>query len=401
MFQQTSNYRVLARTVEFALLGASLVCPPFLRAQTTQPRLSQQAPLWSAKPRQVGYRTSASINFHPTVGGDTVKIQFLDDQRLALAWLTPDETPQKPIGPENSFPSHLHLTILNSRSGQRTANHEWPCSSTGVNLAYTAAGQWLLSSDQTVTLYSSSFGKVRDSPDIRTEQSRTFISPSGRTFLSYAPNSHGAWSAQLRDSATFEVLDSWNDPRVARAQFTYSDHFILAQIPNSRTLYLRKVGVNWNPYSISVPDYQPPGEIGYGFVNEGTIAGFAGNSLALETVEGTELFNSTLPERGLYLPSWKMTATSTHGDRFVVILDRSRGLNNSNLDLHPLQSQDRVVVYGISKRTVIFSIKIKGISPWPTQTLEVWNVIALSPDGRLLGIVSDEGVRVYVLPPAV
>jgi hypothetical protein len=159
--------------------------------------------------------------------------------------------------------------------------------------------------------------------------------------------------------------------------------------------------VNWNPYSISVPDYQPPGEIGYGFVNEGTIAGFAGNSLALETVEGTELFNSTLPERGLYLPSWKMTATSTHGDRFVVILDRSRGLNNPNLDLYPLQSQDRVVVYGISKRTVIFSIKIKGISPWPTQTLEVWNVIALSPDGRLLGIVSDEGVRVYVLPPAV
>jgi hypothetical protein len=391
---------VLARTVEFVLLGTSLVCPPFLRAQTTQPRLSQQAPLWSAQPRQIGCRRSASINFHPTVGGDKVKIQFLDDQRLALAWLTPDETPQKPIGPGNSVPSHLYLTILNSRSGQRTASHEWACSSTEVNLAYTAAGQWLLSSDQTATLYSSSFDKVRDLQDIRTERSRTFISPSGRTFLSYAPDSHGAWSAQLRDSATFEVLDSWNDPRVARAQFTYSDHFILARIPNSRTLYLRKVGVNWNPYSISVPDSQPPGEIGYGFVNEGTIAGFAGNSLVLETVEGTELFNSTLPEPGLYLPSWRMTATSTHGNRFAVILDRSRGLNNPNLDLYPLRSQAHVVVYGISKRSAIFGIKAKGISPWPTQTHEVWNAIALSPDGQLLGIVSDDGVRVYALPPA-
>lgn len=134
-------------------------------------------------------------------------------------------------------------------------------------------------------------------------------------------------------------------------------------------------------------------------MNEGTIAGFAGPMLALETVEGTELFNSTLPEPGLYLPSWSVTATSTHGQRFAVMLDRSRGLSNPNLDLYPLQSEDRVVVYSISKRSAIFSVKVKGLSPWPTQIHEVWNVIALSPDGRLLGIVSDEGVRVYLLPP--
>src|SRR5271154_5952186 len=184
MSQQRPNYRVLVRTVGLLLLGASLVCPPILSAQTRQPPLTQQAPLWFAKPRQVGYRLSGSMSFHPTVGGDRAKIQFLDDQRLALAWLTPDEIPQKPVGPGNNVPSHLHLAILNSRSGQPIASHEWACSSTEVNLAYTAAGQWLLSSDQTVTLYSSSFDKVRDLPDIRTERSRTFISPSGRTFLS-------------------------------------------------------------------------------------------------------------------------------------------------------------------------------------------------------------------------
>jgi hypothetical protein len=348
----------------------------------------------------IGYKLSVSRNFRPTVGVDRVKIQFLDDQRLSLAWLTPDEIPQKPIGPSNNVPSHLHLRILDSRSGQQTASYEWPCSSTGVNLAYTAAGQWLVSSDQTVTLYSSSFDKVRVLPDIRTERFPTFISPSGRTFLSHVSDSHGAWSAQLRDSATFDVLDSWTDARVAKAHFTYSDHFILAQITDPRTLYLRKGGGDWNPYSISVRDSQPPGTIGYGLVNEDTIAGFAGPTLALETAEGTELFNSTLPGAGLYLPSWSMAATSTQGERFAVILDRSRGLSNPNLDLYPLQSQDRVVVYSISKRSAIFSIKLKGISPWPTQTHEVWNVIALSPDGQLLGIVSDEGVRVYVLPPA-
>jgi hypothetical protein len=399
MCQQRLNDRVLVRTVGPLLLCASLVCVPGLRARTSQPRLSQQAPLWSAKPKQVGYTLSASINFRPTVGTDRVKIQFLDDQRLALAWLTPDEIPQKPVGPGNNVPSHLHLAILNSRSGQRIASHEWPCSSTGVNLAYTAAGQWLLSSDQTVTLYSSSFDKVRDLPDVRTGGSHTFISPSGRTFLSHVSDSHGEWSTQLRDSATLDVLDSWNDVRVAKAYFTYSDHFILAQTTNPRTLYLKKVGGDWNPYSISLPDSQPPGEIGYLFVNEGTIAGFAGNRLTLETVEGTELFNSTLPEASLYLSPRLMPATSTHGERFAVILGRLRGLSNPNLDLYPVEADDRAVVYSTSKRSAIFNIRVKGISPWLTQPHEVWNVIALSPDGQLLGIVSDQGVRVYVLPP--
>jgi hypothetical protein len=135
-------------------------------------------------------------------------------------------------------------------------------------------------------------------------------------------------------------------------------------------------------------------------VNDSTIAGFAGGKLALQTVEGIELFNSTLPEAGLYLSSWSMTATSTQGERFAVILGRSRGLNNRSLDLYPLQSQDRVVVYSISKRSAIYSVKVTGVSPWPTQKHPVWNVIAVSPDGQLLGVVSDEGVRVYVLPPA-
>jgi hypothetical protein len=387
----------------FALICIGSCLLPISRSQTNQAPLSQLPPIWSVEPKQVGYGLSTNRYFRATVGGDRVKIQFLDDPRLALAWLTPDEIPAKPIGPATNVPSHLHLTILDAHTGQKTGSHEWPCSSVGVNLAYTASGQWLLSSDQTITLYSSSFDKVRDLDNVRTEWSHTFVSPSGRTFLSHVSDSHGAWTTQLRDSATFDVLDSWNDVRVAKAHLTHSDHFILAQItdpPKFQQLYLRKLGGDWNPYSISVPDSQPLGEIGYGFVNDSTIAAFAGPKLALETVEGTELFNARLPDDGFYLPSWSVAATSTRGERFGVILDRSRGLRNENLDLYPLQSQDRVVVYSSSSRGAIYSVKVKGISPWPTQKHSVWNVIALSPDGQLLGIVSDEGVRVYVLPPA-
>ena len=374
------------------------------KAQTNQPPLSQEPPIWSDKPKQVGYDPSMFRKFRPTVGGDRVRIQFLDDHRLTLSWLTPDNIEGKLIGPLSNVPSHLHLTILDAHTGQQISNHEWSCSSAGVNLAYTASGQWLLSSNQTVTLYSSSFDKVRDLQNVRIARFYPFVSPSGRTFLSYLSSSHGASSAQLRDSGTFEVVDSWNDARFAQAYIAYSDHFILAQVAKPRTpqqLYLRKIGGEWNPYSVhgSQPaERQHP----FGFVNDDTIAGFRvpGNELVLETVEGADLFSSKVPKPGLYLASWSSSATSIRGERFAVILDRLRGLRIETLDMYPFQSEDRVIVYSIPQRGAIFSVKVKGTSPWPTVSDPhfVGNRIALSPDGQLLGIVSDEGVQVYVLP---
>jgi hypothetical protein len=102
----------------------------------------------------------------------------------------------------------------------------------------------------------------------------------------------------------------------------------------------------------------------------------------------------------LFLPTWSATATSTGGERFAVILDRLRGLNNPDLDLYPVQSEDRVVVYSISRLRAIYIVKVKGDHVSVRQTHPVWNVVAISPDGLLLGIGSDEGVRVYVLPSA-
>src|SRR5580704_15607607 len=143
----------------FLCVGVWLL--PTTKAQTNPP-LSKESPLWSVDPKQVGYSLPMFKNFVPTVGGDRVKIQFLDGQRLALAWLTPDEISPKLIGIATHVPSHLHLAILDAHSGQRLAYHEWACSSVGVNIAYTASGQWLLSSDQSLTLYSPSFDKVKD-----------------------------------------------------------------------------------------------------------------------------------------------------------------------------------------------------------------------------------------------
>ena len=372
---------------------------PIVTAQGGSRDFASEPATWSAKSKQIGYSTSDFKNFRPTVGGDTVKIQFLDSNRVAFFWLTPDTPPTKVIGPATGVPAHLHVSILNVDNGRRLSYHEWACISLGVNVAYTASGEWLVSCDRSVTLYSSSFDKVRDLHNVTTQRSHTFISPSGRTFLSHQTDESGAWHGQLRDSATLEVLDSWNEPLLPY-YVAYSDHFILAyrsKPPISHQLYVRKLGGDWNLYSASFKT-RPV----YGFVSDDTIAAFSGHELALGTVGGSELFTTVVPRRGLYLAGWSAAATSMRGDRFAVILDRLRGLRNENLDMYPFQSEDRVVVYGLAKGGVIFSEPVKGVSPWPSLSLTsrpVFNAIALSPDGKLLGVVSDEGARIYALPP--
>jgi hypothetical protein len=371
---------------------------PVSKAQTSSPPLTRQAPLWSATPKQVGYDSSVFRNFSAMVGGDEAKVQFLDDQRLALSWLTPDETGTHVIDPAKIL-SHLHLSIVDARNGQQLSSHEWLCTAQGVNLAYTASGQWLLSIGESVTLYSASFDKLRDLQNVGTQRSHTFVSPSGRTFLSYVTYPHDARSAELRDSGTFAVIDSWNDSRLDKAaRILYSDVFALAQISHPgkpQQVYIREIGGSWNPYSPPIQGSQPTG-----FANDDTLVSQRHHELIAEIIGGAQLFSSTPPDIRLLLSSWSTAATSTGGERFAVILDRMRGLREEGLDMYPFPSDDRVIVYSIPQRSAIFSVKVKGGSPWPHWSSDpVWNRIALSPSGLLLAISSNEGVRVYALPP--
>ena len=369
---------------------------PMSKAQITQPPLSQNPPLWSASPEQIGYSVSLSSDFNFTVGGDVVRIQFLDGQRVALAWLTPDQ-PTKPVGRVIHVPCHLHLSVLDAQTGHQLLSHEWPCTSQSVNLAHTASGQWLLANDESVTLYSSSFEKVRDLQHVRLG-GHGFVSPSGRTFLSYVSDSQGVWSAQLRDSGTFEALDSWNDGRVAKASFVYSDRFILARISRFREpqqLFIREIGKSWSPFSQPLATIYPT----YGFLSNDTLLSLLGDQLLAETVAGQELFRQTVRAAELSSGFGVALATSRGGERFALVLQRIKGFENELIDM-TYRADGHVIVYSVPHRSAIFIVKVKGELPWWVggTSHAAWNRIALSPDGLLLGIVSNKGVRVYALP---
>ena len=317
-----------AVTVVVVLLG-----PSILLAQSGPQGVGSEPPVWSVKAVQVGYRVSDFRNFRPTVGGDVVRIQFLNSEHLALSWLTPASPPTRVIGPATDVAASLNIAILDSRSGRRISYHKLPCNSLGVNIAYTASGQWLVSSGQSVVLYSASFDKISEIQDVRTQRSHTFVSPTGRTFLTYSSDSPNHHVAQLRDSATLRILDSWDDPRVEKAHILYSDRFVLAQIlrpPALRMAYVRQVGGTWNPYS---QDNLAKTGTCFGFANDDTLACLSSRELIAETIDGKELFKSMLPQPGLFLTSWSKPAVAKNGERFAIILDRFRGLRNETLDM--------------------------------------------------------------------
>jgi hypothetical protein len=111
------------------------------------------------------------------------------------------------------------------------------------------------------------------------------------------------------------------------------------------------------------------------------------------TVSGDVQFQITVQkEHYLLLP-----VTSAGEQRFAVIEGRLRGLRSEPLDMYPFGSNDRALVYSIKDRRAIFSLKLKGTSPWTP-----WNIhehfLAVSPDGTSLAIFSDSLLTVYPLP---
>jgi hypothetical protein len=65
---------------------------------------------------------------------------------------------------------------------------------------------------------------------------------------------------------------------------------------------------------------------------------------------------------------------------------QARGLTIEELDMYAFPSAERIVVYSIPDRRVIYALKVKGGSPWPPYESHV-NQFALSPTGDLLAVV--------------
>jgi hypothetical protein len=128
------------------------------------------------------------------------------------------------------------------------------------------------------------------------------------------------------------------------------------------------------------------------FASDDTLVITAWSKMAVAKTDGTDLFQVALPKN----KSFGRFATSACSERFAVIENRKRGLTIEELDMYGFPSAERIVVYSIPDRRAIYALRVKGASPWPPYESHV-NQFALSPDGTLLGVVSDGVLKVYRL----
>jgi hypothetical protein len=118
--------------------------------------------------------------------------------------------------------------------------------------------------------------------------------------------------------------------------------------------------------------------------------------LVLDTIAGKKealLLQARLPENGRFGPAARASANG----RFATAEQRMRGVTSDFWDLSAFPADDRVVVFDLVRRQAIFAVKVDGNSPWPPFHQHK-NRIALSQNGDLLAILSDEVLNIYPLP---
>jgi hypothetical protein len=167
-----------------------------------------------------------------------------------------------------------------------------------------------------------------------------------------------------------------------------SDDWLVGSCDRSHDVCIRRIDQPWQPF--------PPAAshiMALQFVDDETLAIQSGKGTVVATADGRTLFQMKLPQDRFAV----QFVTSSGGKRFAVIEDTMRGLRSEPLDMYPFQSYDRVAVYSLPDRRVIYTLKLKGTSPWSPWAQHL-NQLSLSPDGRLLAVVSDNILRIYRLP---
>ena len=214
----------------------------------------------------------------------------------------------------------------------------------------------------------------------------------------------GDWSGRkyqntLIDTDHLQAISTFGDPRLIRG---ISSHRLVADGDQEGELYVRTLEESWTPLRpIGLGEqfgergkYKHQGAWFPSFINDATLLIEAGGSMAIVSVEGTVVFQQQLSTNRFFSDQ----VAPAGGDRFAVVETRLRGPSSEALDM-AFDAADRVVVFSVADRKAIFAVKVEEVSAWDILTNKArTNQIALSPDGQLLAIVSNETLRIYKLP---
>jgi outer membrane protein assembly factor BamB len=383
----------MTNTVALIFVLFAFVFPGRAQSQDFDPSLSKDRPLLELDLGKFGYDTSSRTKRLPKF------VDFTDSNRIALGWLTFDDpTVAEKTGPLTAKPAHLHVLVLDARTGQKQGLQEWSTPSTPVRFLGVRDGKFLTCTGNVLRLFSPSFEVIREEslPNGRACLNLFWseawgLSPSRRYLLLSSPLGQG-YQNTLFDVETFTAVANWIEKRLTN---DISDHWLVAYCGQRGEICIRGTDQSWQSFQPDgldkqMKDFKLKSPL---FVNDGTLVIEAGNEMAVVEVDGKVLFQVGLPKKR----SFGRPVRSSGGERFAIMENRLRGLTNETLDMYAFPSNDRVVVYSIPDRRAIYAIKVKGVSPWTPWVIHR-NQLALSTDGNLLALVADGILKVYRLP---
>jgi len=375
-----------------ALLFAGLVLVCVAQAQVPEPPLSKDRPLVEIDLHQFGYDAS-SANRRLQKFAD-----FTDASHLALGWLTLDDPRDGKTGPLSSKAAHLHVLVLDAKTGERAGAHSWSTPSASIRFLVGRDGEFLTCAGNVLRLFSPSFVVMRErvlSNDHACQNSHPWdtrwgISPTKKSLLLSYPSQAG-YQDKLLDVQTFSVVADWAEEHVI---WSISDDWLAAPCGQKQQICIREIDKPWRLFQPDGLDKPMDSAWLYNglFVSNTALVMERGNEMRVITSGGTQLFQVELPK------NWTLEAAipSMAGERFALIENKNRGSNNAALDMY-FFSHDRAVVYSIAERRVIYAVKVRGDSLW-TPWESHRNKLALSPDGSLLAILDGANLKVYRLP---
>jgi hypothetical protein len=171
--------------------------------------------LWKTDLQQFGYQRFSveSVKFMH------LAVDFADEEHVAVAWISPDATKlSERKGPKLGDPAHLHVVVLDARTGRKQSQKDWSAGYSHVPLLLGIPnGQFLICIGNSLRFLSPALDLVREQ-ELPSQggcsSTLALLSPSRRTLL-LSIRGEQAYYKELLNVETLIPLSAWTESRAA------------------------------------------------------------------------------------------------------------------------------------------------------------------------------------------
>jgi hypothetical protein len=296
------------------------------------------------------------------------RVGFVDESTLAISFVAPAAA--RPQLSTRSTPSSylLHVALADVDSGDTLLSTTWPTRVNRSGIQVLADGNLLLSSGETITLYSRGLKQLAQARLNAEGLPELVPSVSGKTLWT-AFRDDGKTIFEVRSARDLEVQHRWEE-RNAPARWSASDDSLVARFDTGQMQLRKRTAVSdWNKIFVDYGCYSG-------------IPSYVGDDrMILPACQ--ELF--LLDARGRVLATERLL----RGERMDPEVAAARDGSIVAVSLRDgIRGTRRILVYDVTHGLAVGSVAV--------ALPQGWNyAVAVSPDGERLAVLTDGVVSVY------